>query len=315
MANDLFRPLLDFLLLLLLTGDIEQASFVMKDPAFGIEDGVGIVLSPDHPAVHPLHLKLEIPKDSVLGHEGGRTIPVFGVEIEIAGRPSQDGGPVFETEHVHHGRVEVEDPSLWTCPVKADGNALEKGPVFCLRFLEALLGPLSLQGIDENLPHDLEEGEGPLRPNLFPACRIEPEKSDQGIVQDHRNGDEGFEPKVLKELLFRPGLRRKVLNSLDANILSLTELVHIPGKGLEGNALHFVLYGRDPPGAPFMGVGAMVILKQEDRAMVGACDFAYFFQDFFNPSVEILRRKVDEFCGNRRDQVLELDPGVEGGQG
>jgi len=47
-SDDLLGPFLELCLLFLLPGDVEQASLVMKNPAAGIPDRLGIVPDPDH---------------------------------------------------------------------------------------------------------------------------------------------------------------------------------------------------------------------------------------------------------------------------
>jgi len=64
-----------------------------------------------------------------------------------------------------------------------------------------------------------------------------------------------------------------------------------------------------------MGVGAMTVLEQEDGAVIDAGALPDLFQDLFDTLIEIPRGKVDEFCGNFRDQVVESNPGAEGWPG
>jgi len=104
----------------------------------------------------------------------------------------------------------------------------------------------------------------------------------------------------------------KVIDAGDMDVLRPDELFHKPGEGLKGAALQIGFYGRDPPGAPFIGVISMTVLEQKDGAAVHAGRPAEFFQGSGYSLVDVLEGQVDELGGDGRDQILELNPGADG---
>ena len=114
----------------------------------------------------------------------------------------------------------------------------------------------------------------------------------------------------LQQFGFCPGLRGEAPDPGNMDVLSLTELIHVPGIGLEGDTLQLALYGRDPPGAPFVSVVTMAVFEQEDGAVIDSRSLADFFQSFLDPPVQILGRQVNELGRDGRDQILKLNPGV-----
>ena len=134
MLDDLGRPFLQPLLFLFFSGDVQEAALVVGDPASVIKDDPDIVLDPNDVTVGLAELEFEIPENVVLLEKVDGMLADNGIEIEVLGVLPESLLTSPVSQHLSHGRVEVEDLAPGRRPIQAHGYLLEESAVLVTVF-------------------------------------------------------------------------------------------------------------------------------------------------------------------------------------
>lgn len=90
------------------------------------------------------------------------------------------------------------------------------------------------------------------------------------------------------------------------NTFLTAESGHQPGKGLNRQVLQVVFFGRNAPGAPFVGIVQVGVSQQANVTPVHTGKPSDFGESPLDALIDLFRSQGDEPGGNRPDDLVEF---------
>jgi hypothetical protein len=235
------------------------------------------------------------------------------LEVEIARVQREELFLRVEAEDAGHGVVALDHPAVDAVAVDAGEVALEQQPVPLLGAAQRAIGAVALEGADEDLADDAQQGEGHARPARLERQRAAADRAEEPFFQHHRHEGGAADAEAVEKPALVHGLRRKVFGRRELDVLRGLQAVEPPRKGGRRKLGIDLLAQFDARRAPLVGQAAAeaVLGDQHDVAALGADELADRCERLFDSGVDLGRIEIDEARGNVRDQLLVLDAAAQ----